>query len=43
LQIINSDVLGLAGAGKKISGFNLCTVISKGDVADQLLDKVKHP
>ena len=43
LQIINSDVLGLAGAGKKISGFNLCTVISKGDVADQLLDKAKHP
>lgn len=43
LQIINSDVLGLAGAGKKISGFNLCTVISKGDVADQLLDSSKHP
>ena len=30
-------------AGKKIAGFSAVTVIENGDVADQLLDRKKHP
>lgn len=43
LRILNSDVLGLAGPGKKISGLMPCTIIRVGDMADQVLDKGKHP
>lgn len=43
LRILGSDVLGLAGPGKKISGLMPCTVIRNGDMADQILDKGKHP
>lgn len=43
LETIQGDVLGLAGPGESIAGFVLCTVIRKGDVADQLLDREAHP
>jgi hypothetical protein len=36
-------VLGLAGPGTKISGIMPCTVIRPGDVADNILDRDKHP
>ena len=38
MKLINSDVLGLAGPGKKISGVALGTVIRKGDAIDMLLN-----
>jgi len=43
LKIINSAVLGLGGAKTKISVFSPCTVISKGDVADVILDRKQYP
>jgi len=42
-RILAGAVLGLAGPGKKIAGVMPCTVIRPGDVADNLLDKQKHP
>ncbi len=36
-------ILGLAGPGKKIAGVMPCTVIAPGDMADQVLDRQKHP
>jgi hypothetical protein len=41
--LINKAVLGLAGPGKKISGFCLCTIIQKGDLADRILDRKRSP
>lgn len=43
LQTLAGAILGLAGPGKKISGLTCCTVIRPGDVADQILDRKKHP
>jgi hypothetical protein len=43
LQVIEGDVLGLAGPGESIACFIPCTVIVKDDLADQLLDLEKHP
>lgn len=43
LMIIKNDVLGLAGPGKRIAGFCACTVITRGDLADQLLDREQYP
>lgn len=43
LRILSSDVLGLAGPGQKISGLMPCTIIRVGDMADQALDRGKHP
>lgn len=43
LEIVNGDVLGLAGVGSKIAGMMPITVISKGDLADTLLDRKTHP
>lgn len=43
VQILQSDILGLAGPGKKISGVMPCTVISADDMADRILDKQKNP
>lgn len=43
LSIINGDVLGLAGPQKKISCVAPITVVEKGDVADQLLDRKTNP
>jgi len=36
-------VLGLAGPGKKIAGVMPCTVVCRGDLADTMLDRTKHP
>lgn len=43
LTTVNGAVLGLAGPGKTISGVMPITVIVKGDVADQVLDRETHP
>lgn len=43
VRILVSDVLGLAGPGKKIAGLMPCTIIRIGDMADQILDRSKHP
>ena len=42
-SILAGAVLGLAGPGKKISGIMPCTVIRPGDMADNILDREKHP
>ena len=41
--ILAGAVLGLAGPGKKISGIMPCTVIRPGDMADNILNRDKHP
>ena len=41
--ILAGAVLGLAGPGKKISGIMPCTIIRPGDMADNILDRDKHP
>ena len=41
--ILAGDVLGMAGPGKKIAGLMACTVIRPGDMADNILDRDKHP
>ncbi len=41
--ILAGDVLGMAGPGKKISGLMACTIIRPGDMADNILDRDKHP
>lgn len=43
MRIIESGVLGMAGPRKKITAVMTCTVIAPGDLADQLLDREKHP
>lgn len=43
LAIINGDILGLSGPGVKIAGVMPCTVIYRGDVADQALDHETSP
>lgn len=43
LKIINSDILGLAGPGKKLTVVMPCTVIVPNDLADQLLDRDLNP
>jgi len=42
-SILAGAVLGMAGPGKKISGIMPCTVIRPGDMADNILDRDKHP
>ena len=42
-SILAGAVLGLAGPGKKISGIMPCTVIRPADMADNILDRDKHP
>ena len=41
--LISGAVLGMAGPSKKISAVMPCTVIRQGDLADNLLDRSKHP
>ena len=41
--LVAGDVLGMAGPGKKIAGILCCTVIRPGDMADNILDRDKHP
>jgi hypothetical protein len=43
LQVINQDVQGLAGPDQQTGILVPCTVICKGDLADQLLDRKKYP
>ena len=43
VRVLAGDILGLAGPGKKIAGIMPCTVIRPGDMAEQILDKTKHP
>ncbi|HQI27803.1 MAG TPA: phage terminase large subunit family protein, partial [Sedimentisphaerales bacterium] len=42
-SILAGAVLGLAGPGRKIAGVMPCTVIRPGDMADNILDRDKHP
>ena len=42
-RILAGAILGLAGPGKKIAGIMPCTVIRPGDMADNILDREKHP
>jgi len=41
--VLAGAVLGLGGPGKKISGIMPCTVIRPSDMADNILDRDKHP
>lgn len=43
MATIKGDVIGLAGPGKKISAVMPVTVIAKGDLADQALDRKTTP
>jgi hypothetical protein len=43
LATLMGDVLGLAGPSVKISGVMPCTVIYRGDLADQVLNRDEHP
>lgn len=41
--VIKGAILGMAGPDQKISGVCCATVVRKGDVADVILDREKHP
>ena len=41
--LLAGDVLGMAGPGKKIAAIMCCTVIRPGDMADNILNRDKHP
>lgn len=43
LEILTGDIAYLAGPGEKMPVFCPCTVIYEGDLADQILDRDKHP
>lgn len=43
LEILTGDIAYLAGPGSKMPVFCPCTVIYEGDLADQILDRDKHP
>lgn len=38
-ELIQADVLGLAGVGKKLAGIMTCTIIAEDDLADRFLKK----
>lgn len=42
-KIISGDIVYLAGPGVKIAVVMPCTVIREGDLADEYLDREKHP
>lgn len=42
-RLLAGAILGLAGPGQKIAAIMPCTVIRRGDVADNILDRSKHP
>lgn len=42
-RLISQAILGMAGPDGKIAVLMPCTVIQRGDVADRLLDREKHP
>jgi hypothetical protein len=41
--ILSGDVLGMAGPGRDMAAILCCTVIRPGDMADNILDRKKHP
>lgn len=43
VRVLAGDILGLAGPGEKIAGIMPCTVIRAGDMAEQILDRERHP
>ena len=43
MELLNGDVLGMAGPGETISAVLTCTKIYDGDLADQVLDREKNP
>jgi hypothetical protein len=43
LNMVNGAILGLAGPGKTIAGVMPVTVIARGDMADQVLNRKTHP
>lgn len=43
MELLEGDVLGMAGPDKLISGMMPCTVIRPGDMADQILSLKDHP
>jgi hypothetical protein len=43
IELLNGDVLGLAGPDVSIAGLMACTVIAQGDMADTILDPRKSP
>lgn len=43
LELIKSDIMGLAGPDSGISVMVPCTVIKADDLSDQLLDRKRHP
>jgi hypothetical protein len=42
-KLLAGAILGLAGPGQKIAGVMPCTVIRRGDMADNILERKKHP
>ena len=42
-KILSGAILGLAGPGARIAGLCTITVIRPDDLADRLLDRVRHP
>jgi hypothetical protein len=42
-DLINGDVLGLAGPGQSIAAVMPCTVIYPGDLSERFLDREKNP
>ncbi len=43
MDTLSGAILNMAGPGQKIAGVMPCTVIRPGDMADQILDRDKHP
>jgi len=43
LAILNGDLLGMSGPGRKISGLLTCTKIYDNDLADRILDRKRNP
>ena len=43
MRILSGAILGLSGPGVKIAGVMPCTVIRPGDMADEILNRDRHP
>jgi len=43
IDIVNGDIMGMAGPDQSISAVMTATVIAKYDLADTLLNRVEHP
>ncbi|MCL4741615.1 MAG: phage terminase large subunit family protein [Phycisphaerales bacterium] len=42
-RVLAGAILGLAGPGQKIAGLMTLTVVRPDDLADRILDQIKHP